>query len=71
MAKTLQLVFLTDKGKTHTMTIYEPKENIESEINVFMGQVIDLKAINGKNGMVNGIKGAQYIDKNVFPVNLA
>ncbi|WP_040207419.1 DUF2922 domain-containing protein [Neobacillus jeddahensis] len=72
MAKTLELQFGTEFGKTANITIDNPKEPIDEEIvKLSMAQIIASEVFVSVSGKLVSVKGARVIDRNVTEYELA
>ncbi|KAB7707040.1 DUF2922 family protein [Bacillus aerolatus] len=72
MAKTLQLQFTTELGKTASLSLENPKEPVDpAAVKQSMTEMIQSNVFNSTSGAFTGIKGASLIDRNVtdIPVN--
>lgn len=66
MAKTLELLFVTETGDASTISIDSPKEPIDtSAIQNAMNDIISSNAFYSTKGKLVGIKGARVIDRQV------
>ncbi|WP_203363010.1 DUF2922 domain-containing protein [Bacillus sp. REN10] len=70
MAKTLQLQFTTDLGKTASLTIDDPKEPIDPAlVKQSMEAIIAANVFNSTSGKFAAAKDANLVDRTV--TNLA
>lgn len=70
--KKLQLIFTTDNGKTHTLTIDTPVEPVDViAVNNAITAVLSNPIISGKNGSLVAIKEVNFITRTVDAVTLA
>ncbi|WP_419955371.1 DUF2922 domain-containing protein [Neobacillus niacini] len=66
MAKTLELEFTTEFGKSARLSIENPKEPIEeSVVKAAMEEMIGSGVFTSTNGNFASVKGARVIDRNV------
>jgi hypothetical protein len=66
MAKTLELEFATEFGKSARLSIDNPKEPIDgSVVKVAMEEMIASGVFTSTNGNFASVKGARVIDRNV------
>jgi hypothetical protein len=66
MAKTLELQFLTENGKTARITVENPKEPIEEAVvKTSMEAIIASGVFYTTNGNLASVKGARVIEQNV------
>ncbi|WP_100332207.1 DUF2922 domain-containing protein [Bacillus xiapuensis] len=71
MTKTLQLQFMTEAGKTSTLSLDQPKEPLDPAIvKQSMEAILDSQAFNSANGALVSIKGASLIDRTVTDISL-
>ncbi|WP_462410376.1 DUF2922 domain-containing protein [Neobacillus sp. Marseille-QA0830] len=72
MAKTLELEFGTEFGKTARLTIENPKEPVDEEVvKLSMAQIIASDIFVSSTGKLVAAKGAKVIDRNVVEYELA
>ena len=72
MAKTLELQFTTEMGKTASLTVDNPKEPIDEEVvKLSMAQIIGSQVFTTGSGKLVAPKGARVIDRNVTDYELA
>ncbi|EKN69097.1 hypothetical protein BABA_11726 [Neobacillus bataviensis LMG 21833] len=72
MAKTLELQFGTEFGKTARITVDSPKEPIDEEVvKLSMAQMIASDVFTTTSGRFVAAKGARVIDRNVTDYELA
>ena len=66
MAKTLELEFVTEFGKSARLLVENPKEPIDgSVIKAAMEEMIASGVFTSTNGNFASVKGARVIDRNV------
>ncbi|MCM3117143.1 DUF2922 domain-containing protein [Neobacillus sp. MER 74] len=71
MAKTLELHFNTELGKTASLSIENPKEPIdEAVIKQSMAQIIASEIFTTASGKLVAAKGARVVDRNVTDYEL-
>ncbi|WP_144550458.1 DUF2922 domain-containing protein [Bacillus sp. X1(2014)] len=71
MAKTLELQFATELGKTARVTIENPKEPIDEEVvKLSMGQIIASEVFTTSSGKFVSSKGARVVDRSVTDYEL-
>ena len=71
MAKTLELQFGTELGKTARISIDNPKEPIEEEVvKLSMAQIIAAEIFTTSTGKFVSSKGARIIDRSVVDYEL-
>lgn len=71
MAKTLELQFSTELGKTARLSIDNPKEPIDEEIvKLSMAQIIASEIFTTGSGKFVSAKGARVVDRNVTDYEL-
>ncbi|PFP26581.1 hypothetical protein COJ96_17410 [Bacillus sp. AFS073361] len=71
MAKTLELHFNTELGKTASLSIENPKEPIdEAVIKQSMAQIIASEIFTTTSGKFVAAKGARVVDRNVTDYEL-
>ncbi|MEH7548603.1 DUF2922 family protein [Neobacillus bataviensis] len=72
MAKTLELQFATEFGKTAKITVDNPKEPVNEEVvKLSMAQIIAANIFTTGSGNLVSAKGARVIDRNVTDYELA
>ena len=72
MAKTLELQFDTEFGKTAKITVDNPKEPVNEEtVKLSMEQIIAANIFTTGSGNLVSAKGARVIDRNVTDYELA
>lgn len=72
MAKTLELQFTTELGKTASLSVENPKEPIDEEVvKLSMAQIIASNIFTTGSGRLAAAKGARMIDRNVTGYTLA
>jgi hypothetical protein len=66
MAKTLELEFVTELGKSARLTVENPKEPIEeAAVKNAMEEMIASGVFTSANGNFVSVKGARVVDRNV------
>ncbi|WP_160725486.1 DUF2922 domain-containing protein [Bacillus sp. USDA818B3_A] len=71
MAKTLELQFATEFGKTARISIDNPKEPIDEEVvKLSMAQIIAAEVFTTASGKLVSSKGARVVDRNVTDYEL-
>lgn len=66
MAKTLELQFGTEFGKTARISVDNPKEPIdEAAVKQAMEQIISADVFTTSSGKLAAVKGARVVDRNV------
>jgi hypothetical protein len=71
MAKSLELTFITDIGKSARLSIESPKEPIDTVVvKQAMEQIIASNAFFTTNGNLAAVSGARLIDRNVTEYEL-
>ncbi|CAH2714067.1 hypothetical protein BACCIP111895_01221 [Neobacillus rhizosphaerae] len=71
MAKTLELQFGTEFGKTGRISVDNPKEPIDEEaVKQAMEQIITAEVFTTASGKFVAAKGARVIDRNVTEYEL-
>jgi hypothetical protein len=71
MAKTLELQFSTELGKTASISVENPKEPIdEAVVKQSMAQIIASEIFTTGSGKFVAAKGARVIDRNVTDYEL-
>ncbi len=71
MAKTLELEFVTEFGKSARLSIENPKEPIdEAAVTLAMEEMIASGVFTSTNGNYASVKGARVIDRNVTEYEL-
>ncbi|MBO0958816.1 DUF2922 domain-containing protein [Neobacillus sp. MM2021_6] len=72
MAKTLELEFGTEFGKTARISVDSPKEPIDEEVvKLSMAQIITSDVFTTASGRFVAAKGARVIERNVTDYELA
>lgn len=62
MSKKLSMSFRTQEGKTTTMTVDEPKNDLPAaKVKSFMDKTIAMNAFDTKNGDMVAIKSAEIV----------
>ncbi|MGD6854324.1 DUF2922 domain-containing protein [Bacillus infantis] len=71
MAKTLEIQFLTENGKTASLTVDSPKEPIDTAaVKQAMEELIAADIFAGPSGKLVSAKGARVIDRSVTEYEL-
>jgi len=71
MAKTLELQFGTELGKTARLSIDNPKEPIDEEVvKLSMAQIIGAEIFTTSSGKFVSAKGARVVDRSVVDYEL-
>ena len=71
MAKTLELQFTTEMGKTASLSVDNPKEPIdEAVVKLSMAQIIASQVFTTGSGKLVAAKGARVVDRNVTDYEL-
>ncbi|MEH7086504.1 DUF2922 domain-containing protein [Neobacillus drentensis] len=71
MAKTLELQFATELGKTARLTVENPKDPIDEEVvKLSMAQIIASEVFTTSSGKFVSSKGARVVDRNVTDYEL-
>lgn len=71
MAKTLELLFVTDIGKQARLTIEQPIEPIDPvRVKLAMEQIIASDAFFSANGNLSAIGSARLVERNVTDYEL-
>ena len=66
MAKTLELQFMTENGKTANITLESPKEPIDpATVKTAMEELIAADVFYTKNGALAAVKGVRVVERNV------
>ena len=66
MEKTLELVFVTEAGKTSRLTVMEPKENLlAGDIKAAMDQIIEANVFLTESGPFVSAKEARLVERSV------
>ncbi|MFB6468817.1 DUF2922 domain-containing protein [Cytobacillus sp. Hz8] len=66
MAKTLELQFTTDLGKSLTISVDAPKEPVDPvQVKQAMEEIIAANVFYGSNGKTVAAKGARIVERNV------
>lgn len=72
MAKTLEMSFLTEMGKTSKLSVENPKEPIDPiAVKAAMDQIIAANAFDGNGGDFVQAQGAKLVERNVTEYELA
>ncbi|MCM2535856.1 DUF2922 domain-containing protein [Neobacillus ginsengisoli] len=72
MAKTLELQFVTEFGKTARLTVDNPKEPVnEAVVKQSMADIIASGIINTAGGNLVSAQGARIVDRNITDYKLA
>ncbi|WP_026564091.1 DUF2922 domain-containing protein [Bacillus sp. UNC41MFS5] len=71
MAKTLELQFATELGKTARLTVDNPKDPIDEEVvKLSMAQIIASEVFTTSSGKFISSKGARVVDRSVTDYEL-
>ncbi|MEH7436858.1 DUF2922 domain-containing protein [Neobacillus drentensis] len=71
MAKTLELEFGTELGKTARISVENPKEPIDEEVvKLSMAQIIASDVFSTNSGKLAAVKGARIVERNVTDYEL-
>lgn len=71
MAKTLELYFLTEEGKTARLSVDNPTEPIDVEaVKTVMSQIINDNVFNTDHGNFVAMKNARVIERQVTDYEL-
>ncbi|MBV7504162.1 DUF2922 domain-containing protein [Bacillus sp. sid0103] len=71
MAKTLELQFVTELGKTARLSVENPKDPIDEEVvKLSMSQIIASDIFTTSSGKFVSAKGARVVDRNVTDYEL-
>ena len=71
MAKTLEMVFETQDGKSSTISVENPKEPVDvSQLKMAMQQMIVANAFTSTSGDLISVKGARLVERNVEEVKV-
>ncbi|WP_028392396.1 DUF2922 domain-containing protein [Bacillus cihuensis] len=66
MAKTLELLFLTEGGKSATLSVADPFEPIDIEkVKTAMDDIIASNVFTTASGLFISAKGARVVERNV------
>ncbi len=66
MAKSLELLFVTQEGKTATISVDNPKEPVDLlKVKEAMTQIISANVFTTKSGSFVSSKGARLVERNV------
>ncbi|MDQ0217328.1 DUF2922 domain-containing protein [Peribacillus cavernae] len=66
MAKTLEMIFVTQEGKTASITIEEPKEPVDiNAVKQAMDVILAANVFTSPSGDFVGKKGARVVERNV------
>nr|WP_106779038.1 DUF2922 domain-containing protein [Lysinibacillus timonensis] len=72
MAVTLEMKFNTANGKTMTISVNEPKDNLTpTEITTVMQTIIDQDVFHNEGFALVGINQARMIERNVSELTLS
>jgi hypothetical protein len=72
MAKTLELQFSTELGKTASLSIDNPKDPVDEEVvKLSMAQIIASNVFTSASGKLVAAKSARVVDRNVTEYTLA
>ncbi len=71
MALTLEMKFNTANGKTLTLSVTEPKDNITAtEVSTVMQTIIDQDVFHNEGFAIVGINQARIVERNVSELEL-
>lgn len=71
MAKTLELLFVTENGKQARLTVEQPIEPIDpAVVKAAMEQIIASNAFYSTNGNFTAVGGARVVERNVTDYEL-
>ncbi|WP_077618280.1 DUF2922 domain-containing protein [Bacillus sinesaloumensis] len=71
MAKTLEMLFTNEDGKTATVSIENPKEPVDSvALSAAMDAIVASNAFLTPSGAIVAKKGARVVERNVEDVEL-
>jgi hypothetical protein len=71
MAKTLELEFGTELGKTARISVENPKEPVDEEVvKLSMAQIIASDVFSTNSGKLADVKGARIVERNVTDYEL-
>lgn len=66
MAKSLELIFVTQEGKTSSITVEEPQEPVDvNAVKAAMDAILAANVFSSPSGDFVGKKGARVIERNV------
>ncbi|RFU61518.1 DUF2922 domain-containing protein [Bacillus sp. V59.32b] len=66
MAKTLELIFVTQEGKTASISIEEPQEPVDvNAVKAAMDAIVAANVFSSPSGDFVGKKGARIVERNV------
>ncbi|KQU13126.1 DUF2922 domain-containing protein [Peribacillus sp. TH16] len=71
MARVLEMIFVTEEGKSATISVENPKEPVDANtVKLAMEQMITGNAFVASSGDFVSIKGARLVERNVEDVEL-
>ncbi|KRF51233.1 DUF2922 domain-containing protein [Peribacillus butanolivorans] len=71
MARVLEMIFVTEEGKSATIAVENPKEPVDANtVKSAMEQMIAGNAFVSSSGDFVSIKGARLVERNVEDVEL-
>ncbi|WP_335871798.1 DUF2922 domain-containing protein [Bacillus sp. 2205SS5-2] len=71
MAKSLELQFVTDEGKTARLTLDDPNEPVnETEVKQAMEIMIANNVFQSTSGQFVAVKGARLLERNVTDITI-
>ncbi|MFJ7829352.1 DUF2922 domain-containing protein [Peribacillus sp. NPDC097284] len=71
MAKALEMIFVTEEGKSSTISVDNPKEPVDvNQVKQAMQQIIAQNVFITSSGDIVSIKGARVVERNVEDVEV-
>ncbi|MFJ7679017.1 DUF2922 domain-containing protein [Peribacillus sp. NPDC097206] len=71
MAKALEMIFVTEEGKSSTISVDNPKEPVDvNQVKQAMQQIIAQNVFITSSGDFVSIKGARVVERNVEDVEV-
>ncbi|MGM9954618.1 MAG: DUF2922 domain-containing protein [Peribacillus sp.] len=71
MAKALEMIFVTEEGKSSTISVDNPKEPVDvNQVKQVMQQIIAQNVFITSSGDLVSIKGARVVERNVEDVEV-
>ncbi|MFD4818865.1 DUF2922 domain-containing protein [Peribacillus butanolivorans] len=71
MARVLEMIFVTEEGKSATISVENPKEPVDANtVKLAMEQMIAGNTFVASSGDFVSIKGARLVERNVEDVEL-
>ncbi|MFJ7679009.1 DUF2922 domain-containing protein [Peribacillus sp. NPDC097198] len=71
MAKVLEMIFVTEEGKSSTISVDNPKEPVDvNQVKQAMQQIIAQNVFITSSGDFVSIKGARVVERNVEDVEV-